>query len=135
MPVGVRDLEWALRLGHLGKPNITCWSKLAHWFRQTLYLCASHRRLIWRFSPFWLISPNIRTTRQIGAVAPYPFAGARGQSVAARPFIRELRTNDELRLLAQLGRPDQLSGRLNRLTRSRRTSQWAIDTFERLPIP
>ena len=55
--------------------------------------------------------------------------------MAARASMSELRANDELRLLAQLGRPEQLSGRLNRLTRSRRTSQWAIDTFERLPIP
>ena len=63
------------------------------------------------------------TDRSRLMLAPNPFAGARGQSAAARPFIRELRTNDELRLLALLGRPDQLSGRLNRLTRSRRTPQ------------
>ena len=123
MPVGVRDLEWALRLGHLGKPNITCWSKLAHWFRQTLYLCASHRRLIWRFSPSWLISPNIRTTRQIGAVASYPSAGARGQEVAARPSLCERRTDAEHGALALLGRPRQLPESLDRLTRSRQTSR------------
>ena len=35
---------------------------------------------------------------------------------------RELRTDDELRLLALLGRPDKLPGWLNRLTRSRQTS-------------
>ena len=72
---------------------------------------------------------------QTGAAASNFFEVARGQSVAARPFIRELRTNDELRLLALLGRPDQLSGRLSSLTWSRRTPQWAIDTFECLPVP
>ena len=55
--------------------------------------------------------------------------------MAARPSIRELRTNDELRLLAQLGRPRQLPESLDRLTWSRRTPQWAIDTCERLPVP